>query len=278
MLPRCLTAVKDAVDEIVIVDTGSTDRTVEIARSFGARVIEQPWTGSFSDARNTSFDAATSDWVMYLDADEVLVAEDVAKLRAVTGRTWREAFYLVETNYTGESGDGTALTHNALRVFRNRPEYRFEGRLHEQIAHHLPGVRTGTHRADLGPRRALRVSRQREKRARQVTPQHRTAHGPAGRECADAVPALQPRVRVRRRRRRARRARRIRAGLGDDRERPGGRRVRVHAHAGLAARQGATGVRASCGRDRARRRRSAPLPRIHRPRARAGVRVARPRS
>ena len=187
MLPRCLTAVKDAVDEIVIVDTGSTDRTVEIARSFGARVIEQPWTGSFSDARNTSFDAATSDWVMYLDADEVLVAEDVAKLRAVTGRTWREAFYLVETNYTGESGDGTALTHNALRVFRNRPEYRFEGRLHEQIAQHLPGVRTGTHRADLGPRRALRVSRQRENRARQVSPQHRTAHGPAGRECADAV-------------------------------------------------------------------------------------------
>jgi glycosyltransferase involved in cell wall biosynthesis/Flp pilus assembly protein TadD len=138
MLPRCLAAAKDAVDEIVIVDTGSTDRTVEIARSFGARVIEQPWTGSFSDARNTSFEAATSDWVMYLDADEVLVADDIAKLRAVTGRTWREAFYLVETNYTGEAGDGTALTHNALRVFRNRPEYRFEGRLHEQIAHHLP--------------------------------------------------------------------------------------------------------------------------------------------
>ena len=138
MLPRCLAAVKDAVDEIVIVDTGSTDRTVEIAQSFGARVIEQAWTGSFSDARNTSFDAATSDWVMYLDADEVLVAEDVDRLRALTGRTWREAFYLVETNYTGEAGDGTALTHNALRVFRNRPEYRFEGRLHEQIAHHLP--------------------------------------------------------------------------------------------------------------------------------------------
>ena len=138
MLPRCLAAVKDAVDEIVIVDTGSTDRTVEIARVFGARVIEQAWTGSFSDARNTSFDAATCDWVMYLDADEVLVQEDVDKLRAVTGRTWREAFYLVETNYTGEAGDGTALTHNALRVFRNRPEYRFEGRLHEQIAQHLP--------------------------------------------------------------------------------------------------------------------------------------------
>jgi glycosyltransferase involved in cell wall biosynthesis/predicted Zn-dependent protease len=139
MLPRCLAAVRDAVDEIVVVDTGSVDRTVEIARSFGARVIEREWTGSFADARNASFDAATGDWVMFLDADEVLVDGEAERLRAFTGRTWREAFYLVETNFTGELGDGTAVTHNALRVFRNRPEYRFEGRIHEQIAHRLPG-------------------------------------------------------------------------------------------------------------------------------------------
>jgi tetratricopeptide (TPR) repeat protein len=139
MLPRCLAAIKDAVDEIIIVDTGSTDRTIEIARSFGATVIERDWTGSFADARNVSFDAAAGDWVMYLDADEVLVSEDAERLRSVTGRVWREAFYLVETNYTGEQGDGTALTHNAMRIFRNRPEYRFEGRLHEQIAQNLPG-------------------------------------------------------------------------------------------------------------------------------------------
>src|SRR6201992_401844 len=119
MLPRCLEAVASAVDEIVIVDTGSTDATVEIAKSFGARVIEFPWTGSFSEARNVSFEAATGDWVMYLDADEVLVSEDVEQLRALTGRTWREAFYLVETSYTGELGDGGALVNNALRVFRN---------------------------------------------------------------------------------------------------------------------------------------------------------------
>lgn len=138
MLPRCLAAVAGAVDEIVIVDTGSSDATVKIAKSFGAKVIEFPWTGSFSEARNVSFDAATGDWVMYLDADEVLVSEDVEQLRALTGRTWREAFYLVETSYTGELGDGGALVNNALRVFRNRPEYRFKDRLHEQIAHTLP--------------------------------------------------------------------------------------------------------------------------------------------
>ena len=138
MLPRCLAAVRDAVDEIVIVDTGSVDATVEIAESFGARVLHREWTGSFSDARNASFEAATGDWVMYLDADEVLVADDAAELRALTGRTWREAFYLSETSYVGELADGEAVTHAALRLFRNRPEYRFEGRLHEQIGDCLP--------------------------------------------------------------------------------------------------------------------------------------------
>ncbi|HEY2321048.1 MAG TPA: glycosyltransferase family 2 protein, partial [Solirubrobacteraceae bacterium] len=138
MLPRCLAAAAPAVDEIIVVDTGSTDATVSIAKSFGAKVIEFPWTGSFSEARNISFGAATGDWVMYLDADEILVTEDVEQLRALTGRTWREAFYLVETSYTGELGEGGAMVNNALRLFRNRPEYRFKDRLHEQIAHTLP--------------------------------------------------------------------------------------------------------------------------------------------
>jgi tetratricopeptide (TPR) repeat protein len=139
MLPRTLEAVKPAVDEIIVVDTGSSDRTVEIAESFGAKILHHEWTGDFAAARNVSLEAATGDWILWLDADEVLVAEDADKLRKLAGQTWREAFYLVETNFTGDLEDGTAVTHNALRVFRNRPEYRFEGRLHEQMAHNLPG-------------------------------------------------------------------------------------------------------------------------------------------
>jgi tetratricopeptide (TPR) repeat protein len=138
MIGRCLEAARGAVDEIVVVDTGSTDRTVEIAEAHGARVLHHAWDGDFSAARNASFEAATGDWVMYLDADEVLVTEDAQRLRALAGRTWREAFFLTETNHTGEIGDGTAITHDAMRVFRNRPEYRFEGRIHEQIAQCLP--------------------------------------------------------------------------------------------------------------------------------------------
>ena len=139
MLGRCLAAVKPAVDEMIVVDTGSSDRTVEIAKEHGATVLHHEWTGDFSAARNVSLEAASGDWVIYLDADEVLVEEDADRLRALTGRTWREAFALIETNYTGDVEDGTAMTHNALRMFRNRPHYRFKGRLHEQMAYALPG-------------------------------------------------------------------------------------------------------------------------------------------
>jgi tetratricopeptide (TPR) repeat protein len=138
LLPGCLEAAAPHVDEMIVVDTGSSDRTVEIARSFGATVIEFPWNGSFSDARNVSLDAASGDWVMYLDADEHLVPEDAARLRELLGKTWREGFYLVETNYTGGEDSGASVTHLALRLFKNRPGYRFEGRIHEQKTHNMP--------------------------------------------------------------------------------------------------------------------------------------------
>jgi tetratricopeptide (TPR) repeat protein len=138
MLPGCLEPLHGVVDEMIVVDTGSTDRTVEIAESFGAKVVHFPWNGSFADARNVSIDNATGDWIMYLDADEHLEAEDAPKLRDLLGRTWREGFNLVETNYTGGEDTGSATTHLALRLWRRRPEYRFEGRIHEQKTHTMP--------------------------------------------------------------------------------------------------------------------------------------------
>jgi tetratricopeptide (TPR) repeat protein len=138
MLPGCLEPLQGVVDEMIVVDTGSTDRTVEIAESFGARVVSFPWNGSFADARNASIEAASGDWLIYLDADEHMEADDARHLRALLGRTWREGFYLVETNYTGGSDAGSAVTHMALRVWRNRPQYRFAGRIHEQKTHTMP--------------------------------------------------------------------------------------------------------------------------------------------
>jgi tetratricopeptide (TPR) repeat protein len=138
MLPGCLEPLRGVVDEMIVVDTGSTDRTVEIAESYGATVVHFPWNGSFADARNASIEAASGDWLIYLDADEHMEADDARHLRALLGRTWREGFYLVETNYTGGSDAGSAVTHMALRVWRNRPQYRFAGRIHEQKTHTMP--------------------------------------------------------------------------------------------------------------------------------------------
>jgi tetratricopeptide (TPR) repeat protein len=142
-LSRCLASVADAVDEIVVLDTGSRDETPEIARSFGAQLILDEWQGSFALARNASLEAAGGDWILFLDADELLLDGDGERLRGLLPRTWCEGFQLSVINHTGRLGDGTSVTHRALRMFRNRPEYRFEGRLHEQLAHRLPSYLPG---------------------------------------------------------------------------------------------------------------------------------------
>ncbi|MDQ0227979.1 glycosyltransferase [Metabacillus niabensis] len=80
VLARCLDTVKDIVDEINIVDTGSTDRTVEIAKQYTDRVFYFEWIGNFAAARNESFKYATKDYILYLDADDVLLEADQKKL------------------------------------------------------------------------------------------------------------------------------------------------------------------------------------------------------
>ena len=83
LLPKCLESVQDHVDEIVVVDTGSTDRTVEIATSYGARVYSHPWEGDFSKHRNQSIDYANQEWILILDADEAVDKESVCHLRKI---------------------------------------------------------------------------------------------------------------------------------------------------------------------------------------------------
>jgi glycosyltransferase involved in cell wall biosynthesis len=138
MLAACLESCREAVSEMIVVDTGSSDRTVEIAESFGARVLHFEWTGSFAEARNIGVDAATGDWILWLDADEQLEPGDAPRLVELTREPWREAHWLVETNYTGQHEAGTASQHLALRLWRNRPDYRFSRAIHEQIRNSMP--------------------------------------------------------------------------------------------------------------------------------------------
>ena len=80
VLGRCLVSAKDIADEIIIVDTGSTDRTKEIARRYGAKIFDQKWQDDFSLARNFSFSKATMDYCMWLDADDVIREVEASKL------------------------------------------------------------------------------------------------------------------------------------------------------------------------------------------------------
>ena len=130
-LARCLESVRDAVDEIVIVDTGSVDRSIEIAESFGARVIHEEWRGDFAAPRNTGIEAATGDWILVLDADEELI--DGARIRDLLHEDGVEGYCLREVNFIGEELGIESVVNSAFRLFRNRPAYRYSGALHEQI-------------------------------------------------------------------------------------------------------------------------------------------------
>ena len=79
-LHACLSSLVGQVDEIIVVDTGSTDRSPDIARECGARLLQFPWNSSFADPRNVALDACSGDWILYIDADERLVLDGDARI------------------------------------------------------------------------------------------------------------------------------------------------------------------------------------------------------
>lgn len=133
VLGRCLESVREIVDEIVIVDTGSTDASRDIARNFGARVFDYSWNCNFSQARNYSLDLARGEWILVLDADEVLKYDSRESFLAYLEDESVEGYWLTIINYLGELPDNSITKDMAVRLFRNRPEYRFEGEIHEQV-------------------------------------------------------------------------------------------------------------------------------------------------
>lgn len=129
-LEKCLNSVKDCVDEIIIVDTGSEDNTVDIANQYGAKVFFYQWDDDFAAARNFSISKASGDWIIYLDADEELEPNCCHRLRKLAGNPNIEGYYFQINNVNDKN---EVLRHINVRMFKNKPQYRFKGRLHEQI-------------------------------------------------------------------------------------------------------------------------------------------------
>ncbi|MBS1258713.1 MAG: hypothetical protein MAG551_01775 [Candidatus Scalindua arabica] len=131
LLPGCLNSVKDYVDEIIIVDTGSTDRTVEIAEGFGAKVFHHPWEGSFSKARNYSLKYATCDWILILDADEELNKEDAPRLKEIVkDNNCTVISFVIKNKFKDSTQESYA---NMIRLFKNFSGVYYEGIVHNNI-------------------------------------------------------------------------------------------------------------------------------------------------
>lgn len=139
-LPRALDSVKDWVDEIIVVDTGSTDRTVEIAESYGAQIYHHPWENDFSKHRNQSISYATSDWLLILDADEELDQETAPQLRQLANAPQEVHCFLFELLNDVAAGGKTFVLHP--RMFRNRVGFHYDGIVHNRPVVYGQLVRT----------------------------------------------------------------------------------------------------------------------------------------
>ncbi|MCF0148110.1 MAG: glycosyltransferase [Clostridium sp.] len=134
-LSRCLESVKDIVDEIILVDTGSTDNTLEIAKSYGAKVFYYKWDNSFANARNYSLSKATKDWILIMDADDELVEEDKSKVVLLINNEENKlnAYFGETLSYSGELKNYNIYSNLNIRFVRNGKGYKFTGDIHEQI-------------------------------------------------------------------------------------------------------------------------------------------------
>ena len=139
-------SVKGIVDEVIVIDTGSSDGTKKVAASRGAKVIEQKWSDDFSAARNESLKHATKDWILVLDCDEVIAREDLPKIRELAKREDADGFAFTQLNYANNkaiTGWRTApaspytkgydgfYASSITRLFRNGKGFHFKGRVHE---------------------------------------------------------------------------------------------------------------------------------------------------
>jgi tetratricopeptide (TPR) repeat protein len=142
-LRECLESVRGIVSETIVVDTGSTDGTREIATALGARIVEFTWAQDFSLARNCALSEATGKWILVLDADERLQPEHrekLAELLRSEAEKYPEpchAFSLLQNSVIMQGSSRSSLLVSIIRLFPNRPEIRYTWPIHEQVADSL---------------------------------------------------------------------------------------------------------------------------------------------
>ena len=134
VLERCLESLAGAVDEIIIVDTGSVDHTREIAARFTDQIFDFPWQDDFSAARNESFSHASMDYCMWLDADDVLLEEDRNAFLVLKETLDPTVSVVMAPYHTGfdESGQVT-FSYYRERLIKNRAGMRWAGAVHEAV-------------------------------------------------------------------------------------------------------------------------------------------------
>jgi glycosyltransferase involved in cell wall biosynthesis len=134
-LDACLASLDGLVDEIVVVDTGSSDGSVEVARRHGAVVGHEPWQDDFSGPRNRSLDLASGEWILYIDADERVRpgahAAVRAHLRAASDHVAFRVRFVPRVHWT---------PYREYRLWRHRPDIRFTGAIHESMLRAISGV------------------------------------------------------------------------------------------------------------------------------------------
>jgi len=126
-LGQCLASVRDSVDEIIVVDTGSDDASPDIARAFNARVVRHAWDDDFSTPRNVSLEHANGRWVLMLDADETLTDKDRPRVKALLRDNDVQGYRLLIRLHP----EWTEVY--SIRLFRNSPSLRFKGIYHEVL-------------------------------------------------------------------------------------------------------------------------------------------------
>ncbi|WP_028551009.1 glycosyltransferase [Paenibacillus sp. UNC451MF] len=126
-IEKCLQSAKDQVDEIIIVDTGSTDETIAIAEQYGARVYHYQWENDFALGRNFSLEQASCQYILVLDADEYL--DEGSHIQEIL-QSQKKGYSIRVRN---QLEDGLVKTTSILRIFQSNPAIRFTGQIHEQI-------------------------------------------------------------------------------------------------------------------------------------------------